>query len=163
MKNFYPTKDQILEKYHYKPRVGEFINKKTKSIPSSSTLIHSPKIKIGKKTITILRAAYIICFGKIPKGWIVVPKDGDVNNCRKRNLLLNTISEHRRWKIKVKKTLNENNTSGFTGVSWNNTKKKWISKIKIKGQKRIQLGSFDSKTKAIKSRLDGEEKYWNDL
>lgn len=47
------------------------------------------------------------------------------------------------------------NTSGQTGVCWDNIHKKWISRITIDG-KSIRLGGFDTKEEAIKVRLDAE-------
>ena len=52
--------------------------------------------------------------------------------------------------------------SGKTGVSWCNTKKRWIARIKIKG-KRVYLGSYahEDLEDAIKAREEAEKTYWN--
>lgn len=52
------------------------------------------------------------------------------------------------------------NTSGYKGVSWSKSAKKWQSFI-FKDNKKINLGFFIDKIDAIKSRLLGEKKYWN--
>ena len=51
-----------------------------------------------------------------------------------------------------------NNTSGFNGVSWLKSNKKWHSQIKADG-KRIHLGLFASKKNAIAARMKANIKY----
>lgn len=49
------------------------------------------------------------------------------------------------------KTVARNNTSGFTGVSWDKRVNKWVAEIKI-NYKRYRLGFFDNKEDAIRAR-----------
>lgn len=55
----------------------------------------------------------------------------------------------------------KNNTSGVTGVSWDNTHSVWKSYITYKN-KRINLGSFHDFYDAVKTRLLAEKKYFGD-
>lgn len=58
-------------------------------------------------------------------------------------------------------SLPSNNTSGIIGVSYCNTHCKWKAYVTCNG-KRINLGSFNNKEDAIKSRLLGEIKYFGE-
>ncbi|MBC1846345.1 AP2 domain-containing protein [Listeria seeligeri] len=55
--------------------------------------------------------------------------------------------------------LRSNNTSGKTGVTFDNTRKKWASQIVFQN-KSIRLGRFTKKEDAIKARLEAEERYF---
>lgn len=55
--------------------------------------------------------------------------------------------------------LRSNNTSGKTGVTFDNSRKKWIAQIVFQN-KSITLGRFTKKEDAIKARLEAEEKYF---
>ena len=78
-------------------------------------------------------------------------------NNRKCNLRLATKQENAR-----NHKLMSNNTSGFTGVSWNKQKCKWEAKVFDYG-KSLHLGLFDNKEDAIRARLNGEAKYYGEF
>lgn len=59
-------------------------------------------------------------------------------------------------------SLLSNNTSGFTGVSWDKKMLKWKSYIVI-DKRQIYLGSYINKTDAIIARLEAEAKYFNEF
>lgn len=50
-----------------------------------------------------------------------------------------------------------NNHSGYKGVCWDKTRKKWVADITSQG-KRIRLGRFDNLEDAIKARQEAVEK-----
>ena len=54
------------------------------------------------------------------------------------------------------------NTSGVTGVSFDNTKQRWLASIRVDG-KRIHLGFHEDKDEAIKARRLAERKYCVDI
>lgn len=81
--------------------------------------------------------------------------DRDPFNNRRYNLRLCTTCENSR-NIRVR----INNTSGFTGVSWNKNHQKWMARITDKVHHVIYLGSFDNKDDAIKTRLKAEADYY---
>ena len=54
------------------------------------------------------------------------------------------------------------NTSGYVGVSWNDEKNKWLSRICVNNNTYF-LGYFTNIEDAIKSRHNGELKYYGEL
>jgi len=55
--------------------------------------------------------------------------------------------------------LSKNNTSGTKGVSWDNSRMKWIAHISI-NKKHVGLGRYEKLEDAIKARKAAEVKYW---
>lgn len=60
------------------------------------------------------------------------------------------------------KDLYSHNSSGITGVTWNKERKKWQAQIVV-DNKNINLGRYESFDDAVKARLEGEEKYFEDF
>ena len=60
------------------------------------------------------------------------------------------------------KSIQSNNTSGVSGVSYNNYLAKWVARIGV-SNKRIYLGSFANKDDAIRARLQAEIKYYKEF
>lgn len=81
---------------------------------------------------------------------LVDHKSWDKSDNRKTNLRLATKSQNN---INIKRK--SNNTSGYTGVTYNKRSNKYIARIS-KDNKRIFLGSFDSIEEAIKARHEAE-------
>ena len=52
--------------------------------------------------------------------------------------------------------------SGFRGVSWDKSRKKWRAYIKLKYKTRF-LGRFNTFEEAVEARLAAEEKYYKPL
>ena len=52
----------------------------------------------------------------------------------------------------------KNNKSGYTGVSWNQKRKKWIAFINQYG-KRVYLGAFDCPKEAYQEYLKENERW----
>lgn len=61
-----------------------------------------------------------------------------------------------------RKNVNSSNTSGVTGVSLDNKRKKWVAQIVFKGT-HYNLGRFDKKDNAIKIRKQAEEKLFGEF
>lgn len=61
-----------------------------------------------------------------------------------------------------KSTLNRNNTSGFRGVNYSKSMKKWQAQIMI-NRRKIIIGYYDKKEDAYQARLEAEKKYFNPL
>ena len=59
-------------------------------------------------------------------------------------------------------SISVNNTSGFTGVHWDKSRKKWCSRINV-NKERIILGYFDNKEDAIIERLKAEAVYYKEF
>ena len=60
------------------------------------------------------------------------------------------------------KSIQRNNLSGISGVSWENDRQKWKAFIKI-DKKDKRLGNFINKEDAIKARLEAEAKYFGEF
>ena len=57
--------------------------------------------------------------------------------------------------------LSKNNTSGVTGVVWNEYHNKWAARIKV-NRKDIFIGYYSDFDKAVKARKEAEEKYFGE-
>lgn len=75
-------------------------------------------------------------------------------NNRKENLRACTLRENR-----FNKSKRSDNTSGFTGVAWNQRAKMWQSYI-AKDHKMIHLGSYKSYADAVWARYNAEVKHF---
>ena len=62
----------------------------------------------------------------------------------------------------MNKKLLSNNTSGVTGVSWEDKSKKWHAYIWYNG-KTIHLGRFNDFDKAVSARINAENYYFKDF
>lgn len=83
--------------------------------------------------------------GKPPEGMETDHKDGDeLNNC-KSNLRKATCGQNR-----MNKGRYSTNTSGFKGVSWDSSCKKWRVQLQTNG-KRKHLGLFSDPVKAARA------------
>lgn len=78
------------------------------------------------------------------------------NDNRKENLRLATVSQNA-----MNIGLKTNNTSGYTGVSWDKSKNKWKAQIGI-NNKMINLGRFSNLEDAIYARQEAEKKYFGE-
>jgi len=81
--------------------------------------------------------------------------DGNPLDNRKENLRKVTHQENMQNQTKLPK----NNTSGYIGVVWNKSNKKWDAQIKT-NKKRFYLGSFEKIEDAVEARKNGEKKYF---
>ena len=118
----------------------------------------SIKRDINTNYITVYSKNKIISLHK----FIMNPKKGEFidhinrngTDNRKENLRICTKQQnafnHKRFKT---------NKSGYTGVTWNKDKQKWIAQLTFNGQNKV-LGSSINKEEAIKKRLLGELKYF---
>jgi len=66
-------------------------------------------------------------------------KDGNRDNCRIENL-----KEVTRAKALTKSKIRKDNVSGYKGVSWSNSRKKWVGVI-VRDKQRKHLGYFEDK------------------
>ncbi len=82
-------------------------------------------------------------------------KDRDPFNNRKENLRPATHKTNMQ-----NKSMYKNNTSGFTGVSWNKKQQAWQAYIRSNGKNNF-LGYFDDFDDAVLARLRGEAKYFD--
>ena len=64
--------------------------------------------------------------------------------------------------IEIDHKLLSNNTSGYTGVTWDKNRNKWIAQIVFK-DKRIFLGRYTNIEDAIQARKEAEYKYFKPI
>lgn len=91
--------------------------------------------------------------GPIPKGLQVDHINNIITDNRINNLQLLSHKDNVRYRLKQK-----NNTSGYAGVSWNKSSKKWIVHIRIDGKQK-HLGYFESPEAASQAYLKAKIKY----
>ena len=115
-------------------------------------------VKIGQRAGTLIKSGYVIGFlGKrfleckliftMFHGYYPGPinfKDGNRFNCRIENL-----KEVSRPRAHTKSRIRKDNISGYKGVSWSNSRKKWVGVI-VRDRKRKHLGYFEDKEIANK-------------
>lgn len=101
------------------------------------------------------RLVYLVMTGNWPKGFID-HKDGDKLNNKWENLrgVTRTINSRNRKRSR-------SNTSGYNGVSWEKSRKKWQVHISV-NSKQISLGLFDFIEDAILARIEAEILYWGE-
>lgn len=64
--------------------------------------------------------------------------------------------------LQLKSKSRVNNSSGHKGVYWDNTHKKWVAHLTLRGKKK-SLGYYDNLTDAVEARKVGEEKYYKPI
>lgn len=120
-----------------------------------------------------------VCWFKDQHGYLVGYRDGEyiqlhrlVTNCPE-NMIVDhiggstTIHDNRKSNLRIvthsqnsmNRVLAINNTSGITGVSWDNQMGKWRVQIGI-NRERKHLGLYDNFDDAVKVRKEAEEKYF---
>lgn len=83
--------------------------------------------------------------------------NGNILDCRKANLRI-----CQKYQNNINKSMQSNNTSGITGVSFDKCGNRWRANISV-NSKNIRLGSFANKEDAIKARREAEIKYFGEF
>ena len=91
-------------------------------------------------------------------GFIVDHIKHKENDNRKSQLRIVNSSQNQINKVKQR-----NNTSGVPGVTWDKRKQKWIARINIEKNKRIEIGHSSNFDEAVKMRKEAEEKYYGEF
>ena len=104
------------------------------------------------------RLAYYMYHGVDPLEKCIDHIDGDKANNKIDNLRLASYVQNQMNRV----NLLSNNTSGYTGVSWNKKLKKWTAMIQVNKVYKY-LGLFTNKEDAIKVRREAEIKYFGDF
>lgn len=100
------------------------------------------------------RLAWLFMTGDVPpKGMELDHINGDRADNRWANLRCVTKAQNM-WNARRPKT----NVSGVKGVSWVADRGQWLARITHHGRK-IHLGQFDDKERAIAARKEGERRY----
>ena len=99
---------------------------------------------------------HVMAFPDCPTNMVRDHIDGNkLNNTRRNIRFITNIDNFKN------RGLSKANTSGYPGVFWYKTNKKWIAYITVK-RKRIYLGSFATVDEAIESRKEAEVMYFGE-
>lgn len=110
-------------------------------------------VSIGNKAYLAHRIIYEMRHGEIPQGMQVDHIDHNrTNNADSNHRLVSHKQNGRNIKKKI------TNSSGFTGVCWDNRRCKWLAYIMISG-KHKHLGYFNNIEDAVCARKEAEIKF----
>ena len=152
------TQSKLKELYSYDPTTGHFTrrtsrgNVKAGTVAGCVTQEGYVTIRYLKKNLRAHRLAFLYMTGKMPS------KEMDH---------INHIKDDNRWSNlrEVTATLNSRNKklsvankSGYAGVSYRSSHKKWQARIVV-NYKPIFLGYFRTKEEAIVARKEAEKKH----
>lgn len=124
----------------------------TKVISKNSTTSYM-QAEVNGVAVKCHRIIWEMHNGAIPKGKMIDHINGCGTDNRIENLRVVCSSESAK-----NKPLQKTNKSGFHGVNWHISAKKWQARINSNGV-RIDLGRFDCLDDAVKARLDAEKLY----
>ena len=149
----------LKEYLHYEPLTGDFTWKKTTGKQLKGTkagYVHKQRggyicIGLMGKNHKAHRLAFLFMTGSIPV--FVDHDDKDRSNNKWKNLIAATVTINNR-----NCTKQHNNTSGTTGVSWDNQRNKWVAQIGVAGVP-VNLGRFIDIQDAIYVRKEAEKFY----
>jgi HNH endonuclease/AP2 domain len=142
------TQKRLKELLHYEASTGIFTwliarsgTAKADTVAGTQDSHGHVQIKIDGKLYLAHRLAWLYVHGSIPSFHM-----DHINRVRNDNRLQNL-------RLVTRKENNENtvmrkdNKSGYKGVSWNKTKRKWIAQISH-NKKNTQIGSYDDPKEA---------------
>lgn len=136
------TQSELKKLLHYDPETGIFIRIKSKSIAGYYSNGYK-KLKIKGKEYFCHRVAWLYMTGNMPKDCI-----DHINRIKDDNRFVN-LRECTRQQNNLNVSLKANNKSGYKGVSWSKTSKKWKATGYL-NKKSIHLGFFENPNDAYK-------------
>jgi len=138
------TSERLRELLSYNAETGVFTWKKTFCARARAGQVAGNKHSLGYIRVRIdgidqycHRLAWLYVYGSFPDG-ILDHKDQNKANNQIANLRLASLSENQQNRYKQK-----NNCSGFRGVYWNKSRKKWDAQIQVNGVKK-HIGRFET-------------------
>lgn len=141
------TQARLKQVVHYDPLVGLFMRKQARAqapLGSFSQSIDSKgyrRIRIDSQRVLEHRLAWFYMTGEWP------PEEIDhINGVRTDNAFSNLRLADRKQNKRNTKTY-KNNKSGFKGVSWSASSKRWKSRF-FKDGKEVNLGLYDTPEEA---------------
>lgn len=134
----------LKEALHYNPETGVFrwISKASHRVKMGeqagwkNTRSGYRYLRLVNRVYAEHELAFLYMQGELPQGK-VEHINGDRSDNRFANLRVTPVGN-----------LAKNNTSGYTGVSWFQPRRKWQAKVQVGGERK-HLGYFDDKEEAI--------------
>jgi hypothetical protein len=144
---------EVLLDYEDEKRLSKYNYHRSKSILNQTGRSYFVRfIRInGKEKSTLLHRDVMYCVPGDKK--VVDHKNGNTLDCRKENLRICTNQENIR-----NQKLSRNNTSGYKGVGWDKTNRKWVARIKV-NMKLISLGTYKRIEDAANAYAEASKKY----
>jgi hypothetical protein len=152
------TQERLKQLLHYDPSTGVFTWKKRRgrcsagAVAGSTNIDGHIKISVDKRYYLAHRLAWLHTYGRFP--------DRDIDHINRNpgdnrieNLRLATKGENQQ-----NRSVSKNNKSGYSGVHWEESAKKWVASIYL-NNKVISLGRFKSKEDAVSARQEAKKKY----
>jgi hypothetical protein len=113
------------------------------------------KITFNKKRYYVHQLMYLMHYGFIPK--LIDHIDGNKSNNNIENLREATKSQNA-----CNSNMNINNSSGYKGVAWHKTAKKWVVQL-IVNDKQKYFGCYDDIELADLVAQEGRNKYYGEF
>jgi len=160
------TQDELKQHLHYDPETGVFtwrdrshmsnvghnVNCRTKGkVAGSINKSGYWRINLHGKGRRAHRLAWLYVYGYMPE------EVDHIDGCRTNNRICNLRAVDRSENAKNMRRM-PRNTSGFSGVHFNQADQVWIANITV-NQKRIHGGRFKTKDEAINRRRELERQY----
>lgn len=138
------TQEELKDWLSYDPLTGLFTWKKKPNrnivigrVAGNANRLGYVRIRVYGKEYLAHRLAWLYEFGCFPDS-IIDHENGDPSDNRISNLRLATQKQNLR-----NRGLSSNNTSGYKGVSWHKSRKKWCSYVEI-NSRTYNLGSYEN-------------------
>lgn len=148
------TQSYLQSILNYDPTTGIWRWNKTNRVAGCLGKHKYRRIKIEGKCYLSSRLAFLYMEGEFPEN-MVDHINRDTIDDRWQNLRKATNQENQR-----NRNVTHNNISGVVGVSWDNEKQKWHSRIQV-GKKTHHLGFFDKLSDAIVKRQESEQRLFS--
>lgn len=139
-----------------KERIAKAWNAQYAGRNAGTTTRKYSQIKIDNKMYEAHRVAFYMVNGVLPD-----EVDHIDNNKIKCNNGISNLRNSTKSLNHANRSIQRNNTSGYKGVSWHKSHKKWAAYIRVDG-KRIGLGSYDDPKIAYDAYRDAAKKYFGE-